>query len=120
MDDVLKSSYYKSALGYDNVDWFVDEVRKLENKMSFYFENTKKDIVLTQEDEEDYRNNNICCFCEKHIKSDELRDHCHLTGKYRGPAHSKCNVIVTQKQSKFIPFLSTNLVITIVICFLKS
>ena len=27
---------------------------------------------------------------------------CHLTGKYRGPAHSKCKIIVTQK-SGLIP-----------------
>ena len=33
--------------------------------MAFYFKNTKKDIIMTQEDEEDYKNNNICRFCEK-------------------------------------------------------
>ena len=26
LDDVLKSGYHISPLGYDNVDWFVDEV----------------------------------------------------------------------------------------------
>ena len=26
LNDVLKSDYYKSPLGYNNVDWFVDEV----------------------------------------------------------------------------------------------
>ena len=36
--------------------------------------------------------------------SDKVRDHCHLTGKYRGPAHSKCNNNVTQKQSNSITF----------------
>ena len=108
LEDVLKSEYYKSPLGYDNVDWFVNEVIKLENKMAFYFKNTNKDIVITQEDEEDYRNNDICRFCEKFIESDKVRDHCHLTGKYRGPAHSKCNINVTQKQSNFIPFIFHN------------
>ena len=104
LEDVLKSDYYKSPLGYDNVDWFVDEVIKLENKMAFYFKNTKKDNNMTDEDEEDYRNDNVCRFCEKIIECDEVRDHCHLTGKYRGPAHSNCNINVTQKQSNFIPF----------------
>ena len=37
MVDVLKSCYYISPLGYDNVDWFVNEVIKSENKMSFSF-----------------------------------------------------------------------------------
>ena len=108
MVDVLKSDYYKSPLGYNNVDWFVDEVIKLEKKMVFYFKNTKKDIHMTEEDEEDYRNDNICRFCEKFIESDKVRYHCHLTGKYRGPAHSKCNINVTQKQSNFIPFIFHN------------
>ena len=108
LEDVLNSDYYKSPLGYNNVDWFVDEVLKLEIKMAFYFKNTKKDINMTEEDEEDYRNNNTCRFCEKFIESGKVRDHCHLTGKYRGPALSKCNVNVTQKQSNFIPFIFHN------------
>ena len=37
LENVLQSGYHKSPLGYDNVDWFVDEVKKLENKMAFYF-----------------------------------------------------------------------------------
>ena len=108
LEDVLKSDYYKSPLGYDNVDWFVDEVIKLENKMTFYFKNTNKDIIMTQEDEEGYRNNDFCRFCEKYFESDKVRDHCHLTGKYRGPAHSICNINVFQKQSNFIPFIFHN------------
>ena len=65
LEDILKSDYYKSPLGYNNVYWFVDEVINLENKMAFYFKNTKKDIIMTEENEEDYRINNICRFCEK-------------------------------------------------------
>ena len=47
-------------------------------------------------------------FVRKIIKSDKVRDHCHLTSKYRGPAHSKCNINVTQEQSNFIPFIILN------------
>ena len=35
-------------------------------------------------------------------------DHCHLTGKNRGPAHQKCKNNVTQTQSKFIVFILHN------------
>ena len=59
---------------------------------------------MTEEGQEDYRTNNICRFCEKNVDCDKVRDHCHLTGGYRGPAHSKGNINVTQDQSKFIPF----------------
>ena len=108
LEDVLKSGHYKSHLGYNNVDWFVNEVIKLEKKMIFYFKNTKKNIIMTEEDEEDYRNNIICRFCEKKIESDKVRDHCHLTGKYRRPAHSICNIYVAQDKSNFIPFKFRN------------
>ena len=108
LQNVLKSDYYKSLLGYNNVDWFVNEVMKLENKMAFYFKNTKKDINMIEEDEKDFKNNNVCRFCEKNIESDKVRDHCHLTGKYRDPSHSKCNINVTQKQSNFLRFIVHN------------
>ena len=45
LEDVLQSGYHKSPLVYDNVDWFVDEVIKLENKMAFYFKK-KRNITL--------------------------------------------------------------------------
>ena len=32
LDDILQSGYYEFPLGYNNVDWFVNEVFKLENK----------------------------------------------------------------------------------------
>ena len=60
---------------------------------------------MTKKDEEDFKNKNICRFCEKDIDCDKVRDHCHLTGKYRGPIHSKCNINVTQDQGNFIPFI---------------
>ena len=103
LEDVLKSSYYKSRLGYYNVDWLVDEVIKLENNMAFYFKNTKEGINMTLEDEEEYKNINKSRLCEKEMFSDRVRDPCHLTGKYRGPAHYTCKIIVPQKQSFFIP-----------------
>ena len=76
--------------------------------MAVCFKKFKKDIIVTEKDEEEYKNNNICKFCEKEILSDKIRDHCDLTGNYRGPAHSKCNINATQDKSNFIPFLFHN------------
>ena len=65
--------------------------------MVFYFENTKKDIILTQGDKENLDNINFCRFIKEEITSDKVRDHCHLTAKYGGPAHNTCNINVTQQ-----------------------
>ena len=64
--------------------------------MAFFFKNTKKDIMMTEEAEEDYRNNKTCRFCGKKILNDKVRDHCNLSGKKRRPANNKCNINVTQ------------------------
>ena len=108
MEDVLEGGYYESPLGYNDVDWFVKKFIKLENKMVFYYKNTKKDIIMSEEDEEDYRKNNVCRFCERKILSDKVRDLCHLSGKYRGPSHNVCNINLKQKDSNFIPFAFHN------------
>ena len=33
-----------------------------------------------------------CHICEKELGEDRVIDHCHLTGKFRGAAHTKCNL----------------------------
>ena len=76
--------------------------------MTFYLRNTKKDIIMNQEDIEDFENNNLPRFCEKTIASSKVRDHCQLTGKYKGPAHDKCNINVKQSQSNFISVVLQN------------
>ena len=63
---------------------------------------------MTGEVEEDFKQNDVSRICEKETISYKVRDHCHLTGKYRDPAHSICNNNVTQKQSNFIPFIFHN------------
>ena len=63
---------------------------------------------MTKKDEKLYRTTNFRRVCGENIESDKDRDHCHLTGFYRGPAHNKCKNIVTQKQSNFLPFVFQN------------
>ena len=57
--------------------------------MVFYFEDTKVHFMKTEEDDEHCRNKNICRFCVEETIVDKLRDRCHLTRKYRGPAQCK-------------------------------
>ena len=53
------------------MDWFVNKVEKLENKTVFFsIKINKKDIIMTEKDEEYNRNIKTCGFCEK--KSNRL------------------------------------------------
>ena len=67
LDDILKTGPYDSPLGYNNVDWFVNEVNKLENKLAFFFKSTKKDIIMTDEDEDHYSETNTCRVVRKKL-----------------------------------------------------
>ena len=51
-------------------------------------------IPLTDEENRSYENQIRCHVCRKLFKKDDkkVRDHCHFTSKYRGAAHSKCNM----------------------------
>ena len=40
-------------------------------------------------------------------KLDKVRDHCHLTGRYLGAAHNKCNLAI--RNPKFVPVVFHNL-----------
>ena len=55
---------------------------------------------LAKEQQESYKNVKICYICkekfeDKYLKDKKhstLKDHCHYTGEYRGPAHSIYNL----------------------------
>ena len=47
---------------------------------------------MTAKEEENSQPSNECWICEKLIQNEKVRDHCHITGKYRDAAHWKCNV----------------------------
>ena len=52
---------------------------------------------------------NICWICSKLIENsdDKVRDHCHISGKYRGAAHWCCNINL--KVSRKVPVIFHNL-----------
>ena len=48
-------------------------------------------MIFTAEDEPYHNVNNICPICRK-LCMNKVRDHCHETGKYRGPACNICTL----------------------------
>ena len=76
--------------------------------MNFYFKNTNVELNMLPEDEYNFGKSDKCWFCELPFESAKVRDHCHLTGKYRGAAYESCNINVKKQQSNFIPVMFHN------------
>ena len=52
-------------------------------------------------------NYTLCHICNEELGNDRVRDHCHLSGKFRGAAHQICNL--KYKVPTFFPVVFNNL-----------
>ena len=102
-----KKTYYR---GRDCMKRFCDDLKEHVTRITNY--EIKPMDPLNEEEKESYKNQKLCHICEKEFRADnnkemrKVRDHCHYTGKYRGAAHSKCNL--NYKIVKEIPVLFHN------------
>ena len=69
-----------------------------------------KNLVMTEEEEHLFQQSNNCWIFKKGIDNDDkkVRDHCHITGKFRGAAHWYCNV--NFQLTKKVPVIFHNLI----------
>ena len=76
---------------YKFMNAMLSEVRYCKKVMKECFD---KPLKMTKYDEEQFEKADKCHICEKkYNKTDvRVRDHCHVTGKYRGSAHNDCNL----------------------------
>ena len=54
-----------------------------------------KNLIISEEAEENlFQKSNNFWICKKliHNGEEKVRDHCHVTGKFRGAAHGNCNI----------------------------
>ena len=66
-----------------------------------------KMMILSPEEEKSFNEAEYCSICEKKLVEDRVRDHCHITGQYRGAAHKSCNLKCGVP--KIIPIIFHNL-----------
>ena len=95
--------------GKDAVHNFLTSVMEEANRCTKIMNVIKKPLVMTPSDEIDFFWSEQCHICGEAYDEDSVRvrDHCHMTGMYRGSAHQSCNL--NFKVTKKIPVVFHNL-----------
>ena len=86
---------------------FVKKLIMATHKIYNEYYRRPKPIRLTKEDHLNFVEAKICHICQEEITERKVRDHCHFTGKYRGAAHSRCNL--NARKPLLIPVIFHNL-----------
>ena len=107
-DNILASHLrqYTAESPDDNIPQLFIESLEKDIKEIYNRFKIPKEMVMTPEDEINYEKATHCHICEEEIDL-KFRHHCHLTGKFRGAAHSICNL--KYRLPKFYPVIFHNL-----------
>ena len=120
-DDIFKSRYISDTFDGDVAKNFVDTVIEVRQEFD---EVPVKGMELSDDETEYHIHSDRCWICElefrpatvvknkdgtekKNTDFIKVRDHCHFTGRYRGPAHQKCNLRL--RRQRLVPVLFHNL-----------
>ena len=93
---------FKHYFGLGCIKRFARDLLEIETGNNF---KRNKQMIFTEEDKLCHETNKACHICSKTCIN-KVRDHCHETGKYRGPACKICNL--RYKQQNFIPVIFHN------------
>ena len=94
--------------GKDCIETFCNYVKREAHRLYHMFPELPMD-PLTKKQWKKYKRSTKCHICYKPftLGDPKVRDHCHYTGLYRGPAHSLCNL--RYKIPSYIPVVFHNL-----------
>ena len=79
------------------IKWLEEDVKAIANI-------EQKKMIFTEEDRKQFNKASDCWICGEELGNDRVRDHCHYTGRYRGPAHNNCNLKYRKPKSKPVFF----------------
>ena len=76
---------------YEFIKAILEEHKYCKKIMKKHF---NKNLIMTEKEEHLFQECNNCWICKELIDNDDekVRDHCHVTGKFRGAAHWGCNI----------------------------
>ena len=89
---------------YEFIKAILKEYKYCKKVMKKYF---NKNLIMSEEHL--FQESNSCWICKKLIDNDDekVRNHCHVTGKFRGAAHWSCNTNL--QLTKKVPIIFHNL-----------
>jgi hypothetical protein len=86
-----ESLRYRGYRGKDCMEQFFKHLDELASRVSKI---SPKDMIITMEQQQEFKHSTRCWICRQKYKDNDIRvrDHDHISGLYRGSAHSKCNL----------------------------
>ena len=99
--------YTKNSEDEEIAKIFVEKIAEVTKSIYNDFYCRPKPLRLTSEEQKLFEQAKTCHICSCELKNDKVRDHCHFTGKYRGAAHNKCNLMC--KKPRVLPVIFHNL-----------
>ena len=94
----------RTYTGEDAIEKFIEW---LEKDVKYISNISMKKMIFGEKEAIDFNNATNCWICKGELGPDKVRDHCHLTGRYRGAAHNQCNL--KYRRLTFTPFVIHNL-----------
>ena len=79
------------------IKWLEEDVKAIANI-------EEKEMIFNEEDRKQFNKASDCWICGEYLGNDRVRDHCHFTGRYRGPVHNSCNLKYRKPKSVSVFF----------------
>lgn len=101
-------SYYKSNRSISCIEWFAREMYQIALEVDKIV-NQPKPLEMTDEEEVLFIWSEECNICGGKFAENEVkvRDHSHITGRFRGAAHQDCNL--SYQEAHHVPIVFHNL-----------
>ena len=95
--------------GPNATEHFLESLQEEERKIKGVLANPQA-LRMTRGNWRAFRTAETCHVCDKPLEGDSVRDHCHITGKYRRAAHTACNLkLRLNPKTTAIPMVFHNL-----------